>query len=356
MASIFSKVTKAGIILTCGFIMSSAENLLVNSSFEDGAVGWQQWGAVSTQHSYAGAKAMEVTNSSAQWSGISQELPILENATSVTITGWMKTENVISGNEEWEKAQIAIEYLDENGVEIKQYPEQVALKSGSEDWTYYEKSYTLYDGAAIIKLVAALGNATGKVSFDQFSLIQKKADGTELLRTDLQAHYEKEQANQANTVSVTQNGSFEFGNRDWDSYNAEFTEVGRNGSSALLINNSNYQWGGASQVIALPEEAASMVVSGWTKCDSVIRGKEGWDKAILNFEFQDDTGAKVGEYPQAVAELEGSSDWKYYQRKYAVNSEASRIKLTCQLCNSKGKVVFDDISVVLYDSVGRELE
>ncbi len=356
MASIISQTAKAGMILFCGFIILSAENLLTNNSFEDGSLGWQQWGAVSTTQCYVGAKAMEVTNSSAQWSGISQEVPILEDVETITVSGWMKTDNVAAGKKNWEKATISVEFMDENGTSFENYPGQVALAEGTQDWTYYEKTYRVYSGAKKINIVAALGNATGSAAFDQFTLHQKKTDGTTVVQKELQEYFVEKQKSLTNSYSFLKNGSFENAQADWESYNVNFPSSGRDGSSVLKIDNANFQWSGASQIVSLPKEASSIVVEGWMKCDKVIRGKEGWDKAIISFEFLDSEGVKVGEYPHSIAEAEGTSEWKYYQRRYAVTPNSSQIKLFCQLCNAKGEVMFDDIAVVLFNSAGEEIK
>lgn len=356
MASVASVVSKAGLILSCGFMIASAENLLINGSFENGSLGWQQWGAVSTSQSYAGAKAMKVTNSAPAWSGISQEVPILEGVKTVTISGWMKTDSVVVGENEWEEAMIAVEYLDENGVSYKYYPEPVASQTGTADWTYFEKSYDVYRDAASVKVVAALGNCTGSASFDQLRLIQKKSDGATLLPADLKEHEMKVQKQLAGRRSVVINGSFEDNDSAWEGYNVDYFMEGRDGSTALIIDNQDFQWGGASQIIELPEETAFIAVSGWAKSEKIERGKEGWDKLLLSVEFMDGNDAKIGEEPQSVAELEGSHEWKFFQRRYAIADGVTQLKVTGQLCNGKGKALFDDISVVLFDGAGREIQ
>lgn len=356
MASFVSAVSKAGLILSCGFMIASAENLLVNNSFENGSAGWQQWGAVSTSQCYAGAKAMAVTNTAPEWSGISQEVPIVENAKTITVSGWMKTDSVVVGENEWEEAMIAIEFLDENGTPYKYYPDPVASKSGSTDWTYFEKSYDIYRDASAMKLVAALGNCTGTASFDQFTVVQKKADGTAILLTDIEDHKTKIQKQLEGSHSVVENGSFEENDAGWKGYNADYFLEGRDGSTALVIENKDFQWGGASQIINLPEEAAFISVSGWAKSEKIERGKEGWDKLLLSVEFMNDDEAKIGEEPQSVAELEGSHDWTFFQRRYGIDEGVTQLKVTGQLCNGKGKALFDDISVVLYDAAGREIK
>ncbi len=356
MASMLSKISKAGLVLSCGFIMGSAENLLTNNSFENGAAGWQQWGAVATTHSYAGVKAMQVTNASPQWSGISQEVPILNGTKTITVTGWMKTDKVITGKKEWEQAVISIEFLDENGVAFKYYPENVARKSGTSDWTYFEHTYEVYPNATAINVSAALGNATGSASFDEFTLVQKKADGTVQTKQNLKENSENIQKSIQNGYSFVKNGAFEEGSANWKSYNTNFPSSGRDGSSVLQIHNPLVQWGGSTQTVKLPEEAHSFIISGWMKCDDVIRGKEGWDKAILGIEFLDTNNRKVGEFPQSVAEVEGSTEWTFYQRRYSVIEGASQVKITGQLCNAKGTVAFDDVSMIIFDEAGRELQ
>lgn len=356
MSLLRSGIGKAGLILACGMTLVSADNLLVNNSFEEGSKGWQQWGAVSTTHSYAGARAMVVTNDTKKWSGISQDVPILEGTTSITVSGWMKTDNVKTGDEMWEQAQISIEFLDDGGQPIEYYPDQTALEAGTTDWNYYEKNYGVYPGAKKVKIVAALGNATGTASFDQLSVVQYKEDGSKQEIKDLEALFQKKREKQANALSVLKNGSFEEGKKGWQVFKGTFPAESFDGSAALCVSSSNSSWVGASQSLNIPKSATSVTISGWMKTEEVIRGKEGWDKALFNFEFQNKLGQKVGDYPEAIAQEDGTIDWTYYQDSYNVTEGASQIKLFCQLCNAKGKVWFDDLKVVFYDKSGSEIQ
>ncbi len=57
----------------------------------------------------------------------------------------------------------------------------------------------------------------------------------------------------------------------------------------------------------------------------------------------------------SVAEVEGTTDWSFYHQRYIISPESHKIKLASQLCNTTGKVLFDDISVVFFDESGNVL-
>lgn len=356
MRTCMSKMKRIGVILACSCSLLVAENLLSNSNFEEGAKDWQQWGAIETSHSYAGAKAMKVTNTTNVWSGISQVVPVLEGTSHFTVSGWMKTDEVVSGNEFWEKAQIVVEFLDDQGKPIEHYPEQTALAAGTNDWRFYEKNYPIHPQATAIKVVAALGNATGSASFDQLQLVQQKEDGSVQQLKDLKEFYTQKQNKQNEAHSTLPNGDFEEDKKHWSTYGVSVTESGKDGSMALYLNNKIATWAGASQVLELPESANKVVVSGWMKTKAVVRGKEGWDKALLNIEYQDSLGQKVGDYPESIGQMEGTSDWDYFQGEFGINKGATQLKLFCQLCNAKGEAWFDDIKVVIYDTAGNQIQ
>ncbi len=350
MKQILSTVKQAALLLGCGAALVSADNLLMNGSFEQGGTGWQQWGAVATEHSYAGAKAMQVKNRKAQWSGISQMVPILKGTTKITLSGWMKTDDVTVGNSFWEAAQMTIAFADENGTEYEYYPEQTALVSGNSEWTHYERSYTIFNNAAQVKVLAALGNCTGSASYDKLSLTQFRSDGSVQKQSDLLTTRKAEERAQKEAPTALKNGDFSDGTNSWKVYQGSSTD-GYKGKG-IHFSNGKTEWSGASQNLAIPAKAAAIVVSGRLKTEKVIRGKEGWDKAVINFEFHNDAGERLGEHPSSIVEVEGSTDWHYYQKRYAVLAGSSQVKLFAQLCNAKGKAWFDDLKVVFYDKNG----
>lgn len=356
MASKRFTTVKAGIILGSALSILSAENLIINPSFEKGTDGWSVWGAVETKQSYAGAKAVTVTNSSAAWSGISQEIPLLKDAASFTITGWMKTDSVVQGEESWEQALISVEFLDENGEPFNYYPGAVAMETGSTEWTLYEMSYTVYPVTKAIRVIAALGNATGTASYDQLTLVQKKEDGTILGSEAVQQYARDRYKEVSGSKSFVKNGSFDSGNEHWKAYNAAFPTEGRDGSGVMKISNKMVQWGGATQEIAIPSEATSVSVSGWIKTDSVIRGNESWNKALINIEFNDSTGTMVGDYVAPAASVAGTEAWAFYEKRYPITEGSSQVKLLCQLSDAKGTALFDDVAVIFYDAAGRVIQ
>ena len=50
-----------------------------------------------------------------------------------------------------------------------------------------------------------------------------------------------------------------------------------------------------------------------------------------------------------TAEVTGTTDWKYFQKSYRPIPGSAKMKITCALCNAKGKAWFDDVKVVIYN-------
>lgn len=332
-----------------------ADNLIRNPDFEEDGKYWNQWGAVSTKFSYAGAKAMQIENNIANWSGISQDIPILNGGVKVVLSGWMKTDNVIASDKVWENAQITLSFLDDNGEILNENLPKVALISGSTIWKKYSSEYDIPPEVKVIRVTAAL-KSKGVAFVDQMSLLQYDKHGNEMTINDLVKYEIEMRKTYESYVNSAKNGSFENGSQNWSVYKGEIIYDKKRDGKVLYFNNERFSWAGIQQEICIPDGTESIVISGWHKSENVIKGKNGWDKALLSFEFLDDSGKVTGNYPVAVVQQCGTGDWEYYAHKYKATLGAKKIKVYCQMCNSKGKAWFDDIKVMYFNSQGKQLQ
>ncbi|MDG5816977.1 carbohydrate binding domain-containing protein [Chitinispirillales bacterium ANBcel5] len=156
--------------------------------------------------------------------------------------------------------------------------------------------------------------------------------------------------------NVLSDFSFEEGGTNWNFFGSEIGDVARSGNAGLTVINEVRNWSGADQLIALPEGAANITVSGWIKTEDVVQGRENWENARISIEYRDAEGNLVGGYPAAVAQVTGTTDWTHYTRSYRVMPAARVLQVQCALGNATGAAYFDDITVTIRDSEGNLLE
>ncbi len=164
------------------FVLSVANtfaqgNQLANPGFEQEGEGWNFFGGVRNTSAHSGAYALQVAQEKPSWAGADQILQLPKGAATVEVKGWMKTEDVVKGVENWEKARIAVEFLDANGGIAGGYPPVVGDAEGTIAWASFENTYDVPDDAVKVKVQVALGNCTGKASFDDLELYIKNAAG-----------------------------------------------------------------------------------------------------------------------------------------------------------------------------------
>jgi hypothetical protein len=98
-------------------------------------------------------------------------------AANVTVSGWIKVENVVPGREDWEKARISIELRDEFGKLVGGYPPVTGQTYGTAGWTHYTRTYRVPPAVQTVVVQCALGNATGTAHFDDIVLTIRNRQG-----------------------------------------------------------------------------------------------------------------------------------------------------------------------------------
>lgn len=141
-------------------------NQLANPGFEEGAIEWAFWGGEISSVKKTGKTGIMVHNDKRKWSGIDQIVPIPKQARTITVAGWIKTDTVIQGEKPWEMARISVEFLDKNRKLRGGYPPVTGQVAGTNDWSRFTKTYDKDAGSEYVKVICALGNATGTAFFD----------------------------------------------------------------------------------------------------------------------------------------------------------------------------------------------
>lgn len=321
------------IVLFCSF-NGLTQNVLSNSDFELKNRDWISWGSKVCSTAHQGTYGIEITNKVAKWSGMHQIIALPDSVTRVEVSGWMKTENIIGGKESWEKARISVEFIDKLEQVVGGYPSPVAIADGSTPWTQYNSILDVHKGAKAVKVVIALGNCTGTAWFDDLScefISDKKTND-----------------NQGSLDNQLLNAGFEE-TAGWNYFGSQIARTAHSGRYGLKIINRKQEWNGADQEIVLPENARKITVSGYIKADSVVQGKQSWEKARISIEFLDISGNLVNGYPPVTGETVGTHDWKEFSNSYSIPPNARKVKVQCALGNATGTAFFDDIKLTIYN-------
>ncbi|MDR0307259.1 MAG: carbohydrate binding domain-containing protein [Chitinispirillales bacterium] len=160
----------------------SVGNVIVDFSFEQGGKNWTIWGSGSAVKDVArgGKSGLTIHNAEPNWNGAEQVVVLPEGASGVTLSGWIKTENVVQGIESWENARISIEFHDELGKLVGGYPPAAGQMVGTADWTHFTRDYRVSSAAKTVKVQCALGNAAGTAYFDDITLTIRNRKGEQL--------------------------------------------------------------------------------------------------------------------------------------------------------------------------------
>ncbi|OQP43694.1 hypothetical protein A4D02_09425 [Niastella koreensis] len=147
------------------------KNLVTNGSFEDELYGWTEYGAKTTPYVVKTGKASAVITSldTGKWTGMHQLITLPKNTQYILISAWMKADNVVKSSRAWTGGLFNIEFQDKNETTING-PETLITVTGDEQWTFTEKAMAVPPGVSRLKLLFALGYATGALFIDDVSV------------------------------------------------------------------------------------------------------------------------------------------------------------------------------------------
>lgn len=303
----------------------AADNWLKNPGFEEEMEAWMPWGAdvaLSSTVKHNGNASLKIAQENPAWMGATQTLELPSGINKVTLSGWIKTENVVQGANPWEKVICKIVFKDPSGGSIS---EPVAVEViGTKDWKYFAKSFSVPAKTKSVEVICAFGNCTGTAYFDDLVLNDKEVDYSIL------------------AMEVV-NGGFEEGMDGWNQWGAAPSEEAKVGKRSTIVENDDFKWSGCQQEIPLRKGMTILECSGWMKTEKVIGGKDDWEKAVYKMEFLSSKGETI--VSNTIVQAVGTSDWTFYKKNFKVPSEARSIRILLALGNSKGKVWFDEIAV-----------
>ncbi len=143
--------------------------LLNNGTFEEGTNAWRGNSIVSTTTFKEGKAALVVTSNTTDWKAMDQIADVPENATSITIAAWLKSDNIIQGKERWNNGLLNVEFTSDGTTKTGD-DQSVTFVTGTTDWKLYTKTFTLPNGTKKYRLMVGLGFATGTLYADAISV------------------------------------------------------------------------------------------------------------------------------------------------------------------------------------------
>jgi hypothetical protein len=164
-----------GLLVIVPAFVAAQKNMIDNSGFETGMDGWNNNGAIITKRNVKNGNnsCAIVAYIKDKWMGIDQVLAIPKNTPSLELGAWLKTEAVEQGKDTWNTALMSVLFLDAGE---KNTGEGVSICNitGNSDWQWYHKSVPVPANARKIKIMFALGNASGNFFVDDASCMISK--------------------------------------------------------------------------------------------------------------------------------------------------------------------------------------
>lgn len=145
---------------------AAANSALVNGDFEKGLDGWRVWGASISKEAHGGQASCEITSAADAWAGVDQVVDIPAGTGNMTLSGWLKSDSVRQGPEEWNKGRLGVDFLDARDSIVGGWQMVAGQVRGKLPWTRCERTYAIPAGATKAKIICALANARGTLRCD----------------------------------------------------------------------------------------------------------------------------------------------------------------------------------------------
>jgi hypothetical protein len=210
-------------------------------------------------------------------------------------------------------------------------------------------------GAATAKVSIVLDHCAGEGWFTGLKMTVYDYDLKPLPAGSNQTHPDRKPPAEYRTGNWLLNPGFEIpGSMDWDQ--APIVPGGHQSLHCLYEQNDVPAWTLSSQDVPFQGQApAQIVYSGWVKTQGVTPGKNPWEVARLGVDFRDDANKQVGGWQAEAAEVSGTTDWAYYEKKYPVPPGATAVHVDVGLGNCLGQAWFDDLALTLLNAQGQTI-
>jgi len=323
----------------------SQTNLVKNGGFETELTYWR--GDVATISPYdqkSGKNSCSINQFvGAEWKGIDQIMALPKNTAAVELSGWVKTEAVEKGKNDWNTGKFDIEFLNsgEKGIENQ----SIASVLGTTPWTFYKKIITVPSGASKLRIMLALGQTNGSIFFDDIKAVAISLE-------QLNKIHEEESAKTMAGISTNTeskpieltNGNFENGIESWRGNASVSTSIFKEGKASLILNSTTFDWTGIDQIADVPENVTSITLSAWLKSDNIKQGKDSWNNGLFNVEFTGSDTKKTSD-DQNIAFVTGTTDWTFYTKTFPIPTGTIKYRIMLALGLASGTLYADDITI-----------
>ncbi len=315
---------------------------------------WQ--GAFTVQPWKNGASSAHLENSQFNWNSIEQQVALPQPPPpALEISGWMKCQNVVQGNKDWEMCRITVVFFDGKGVQVGGWPADIARAAGNKDWASYSNQYSVPSGAATAKISLILDHCTGEGWFASLKMLVYDFDLKPMASGSMATHPERKPPTNYRTDNWLLDPDFETpGSNDW--LQAQISDEGHNSPHSLYVENAAPAWTLSGQDVSFQgKNPASVVYGGWIKTASVTQGTQLWEVARLGIDFRDAQNKQVGGWQDEAAKVTGTTDWSYYEKKFDVPPGSASVHVDAGLGNCVGRAWFDDLTLTLLDANGKKI-
>lgn len=145
-------------------------NALVNGDFEKGLEGWKVWGGVSSSQAHGGKSSCEISSPTLAWAGVDQIVEVPAGMGHLTLTGWLRSDSIRQGPEDWNKGRLGLDFLDARDSLVGGFQMVAGQVRGKLPWTRMERTYAIPAGATKAKILCALANARGTLRCDDLGV------------------------------------------------------------------------------------------------------------------------------------------------------------------------------------------
>lgn len=151
-------------------IPACAGNVLVNGDFENGLDGWRVWGASASKEAHGGQMSCEITSATNAWAGVDQVIAVPKGMGHMALSGWLKSDSVHQGPEDWNKGRLGVDFLDARDSIAGGWQMVAGQVRGKLPWTRYERTYEIPADAVKAKILCSLANAKGTLRCDDIEV------------------------------------------------------------------------------------------------------------------------------------------------------------------------------------------
>lgn len=322
------------------------KNLVLNGGFEMELNNWRgDVAKLSTFDKKSGKVSAIITQyTGAEWKAIDQIISIPKNTAAIELSGWIKSDAIEKGENNWNTGKFDIEFLNASSKGIQN--ENVASIIGTTPWTFYKKTITIPVSASKLRIMLALGQTNGTILFDEIKAtaitqeelnIIQEAENAKRMPTVISGNFE-------NKPIELSNGNFENGINSWRGNAVTSTTTVKEGNASLSLSSSTFDWTGIDQIADIPDNAISITVSGWLKSDNIKQGKDIWNNGLLNVEFTGNDNQKTCD-DQSITFVTGTTDWTFYTKTFPLPKGTKKYRIMLALGFASGTLYADDVTV-----------